>query len=71
MDKKGGRFVKSSNATFLVLVPNKEGTDLRDFRLINLVDNLYKLLAKMLANRLKKVMGKVITKSQNAFAKGR
>ena len=33
--------------------------------------NLYKLLAKVLANKLKKVMGKVILESQNAFVEGR
>ena len=38
------RFVKSLNATFLVLVPKKGGAeDLRDFRPISLVGNLYKL----------------------------
>ena len=59
-----GRFVKSLNATFLVLVPKKGGVeDLKDFRPISLVGNLYKLLAKVLANRIKKVMGKVILES--------
>ena len=33
--------------------------------------NLYKLLAKVLANRLKKVTGKVIMESQNAFVEDR
>ena len=33
--------------------------------------SLYKLLAKVLANKLKKVMGKVILESQNAFVEGR
>ena len=66
---EGGKFIKSLNATFLVLVPKKGGVeDLRDF---NLVGNFYKLLAKVLANRLKKVMGKVIMESQNAFVGGR
>ena len=46
-----GRFVKSLNATFLVLVLKKGGVeDLKDFRPISLVGSLYKLLAKVLAN---------------------
>ncbi|KAJ9681586.1 hypothetical protein PVL29_020449 [Vitis rotundifolia] len=67
-----GRFVKSLNATFLVLVPKKGGAEnLKDFRPISLVGSLYKLLAKVLANRIKKVMGKVISESQNAFMERR
>ncbi|RVX14296.1 Transposon TX1 uncharacterized 149 kDa protein [Vitis vinifera] len=67
-----GRFVRSLNSTFLVLIPKKAGAeDLRDFRLISLVGGLYKLLAKVLANRLKKVVGKVVSSAQNAFVEGR
>ena len=56
------------NAIFLVLVPKKGGAkDLKYFRSISLVGSLYKLLA----NRIKKVMGKVITESSNAFLDGR
>ncbi|RVW96305.1 Transposon TX1 uncharacterized 149 kDa protein [Vitis vinifera] len=67
-----GKFVKSINASFLVLIPKKGGAeDLKDFRPISLVGSLYKLLAKVLANRLKKVMGKLVSKSQNAFVEGR
>ncbi|RVW46228.1 LINE-1 retrotransposable element ORF2 protein [Vitis vinifera] len=66
------RFVRSLNSTFLVLIPKKVGAeDLRDFRPIGLVGGLYKLLAKVLANRLKKIVGKVVSSAQNAFVEGR
>ena len=58
--------------TFLVLIPKKKGVDnLKDFRPICLVGGLYKLLTKVLANRLKKVVGKMVSKLQNAFVEGR
>ena len=66
------RFVRSLNSTFIVLVPKKgEAEEIRDFRPINLVNSLYKLIAKVLANRLKKVMSKLVNTSQNAFVAGR
>ena len=65
-------FTRSLNTTFIVLIPKKCGAeDLRDFRPISLVISLYKLLAKVLANKLKRVVGKVVSKAQNAFVKGR
>ncbi|RVW16809.1 Transposon TX1 uncharacterized 149 kDa protein [Vitis vinifera] len=67
-----GTFQRSLNSTFLLLIPKKEGTeDLKDFRPISLVGSVYKLLAKVLANRLKTVMGEVISDSQHAFVHGR
>ena len=64
-------FTRSLNTTFLVLIPKKgEAEDLKDFRPINLLGSLYKLLAKVLANRLKRVVGTVISDAQNAFVKG-
>ena len=66
-----GCFVKILNATFLVLVPKRGAKELKDFRSISLVGSLYKLLAKVLGNRLKKMMGKVVSKHQNAFVEGR
>ncbi|KAJ9686325.1 hypothetical protein PVL29_015292 [Vitis rotundifolia] len=65
-------FLRSLNNTFLVLLPKKGGAeDLGDFRPISLLGGLYKLLAKVLANRIKKVVGKVISSDQNAFVQER
>ena len=65
-------FAKSLNTTFLVLIPKKSGAeDLRDFRPISLLGGLYKLLAKVLANRLKKVLDKVVSVDQNGFVRGK
>ena len=65
-------FLKSLNATFLVLIPKKGGAEeLGDFRPISLLGGLYKLLAKVLANRIKNVIGRVISSDQNAFVMGR
>ena len=67
-----GTFTKSLNATVQVLIPRKGGVeDLGQFKPISLVGSLYKLLAKALTNRLKKVVGKVVSKAQNAFVEGR
>ena len=67
-----GKFVKSLNSTFIVMIPKKEGAeDQKDFRPISLVGSLYKLIAKVLTNRLKKVMSRLVNKAQNAFVEGR
>ena len=56
----------------MVLIPKKKGAaNLKDCRPISLVGSLYKWLTKVLANRLKKVMGKVISDFQNVFVEGR
>ena len=67
-----GKVVRNLNSTFLVLIPKKGGAkDLIDFRPISLVGSLYKLLSKVLANRLKKVISKVVSPTHNAFVEGR
>ena len=42
---ESGKFVKSLNNSFIVMIPKKGGAeDLKDFRPIGLVGSLYKLL---------------------------
>jgi hypothetical protein len=63
---------KSFNATFVSLIPKKAGAvDVKDFWPISLVGWVYKILSKVLANRFKSVLGKIISNSQNAFIGGR
>jgi hypothetical protein len=66
------KFVKSINATFLALILKKFGAvELKDFRPISLVSGVYKIIAKVLANRLRRVVAKIISNPQNAFVNGR
>lgn len=63
-----GQWCKILSTTFITLIPKKKGVvELKGFRSISLVGCIYKLLAKILAIRLKMVLGDVITKSQHAF----
>jgi hypothetical protein len=65
-------FEKSLNATFIALIPKKtRAIDLKDFHPISLVSGVYKIIAKVLANRLKRVVEKIISKPRNAFVRGR
>lgn len=67
-----GLFEKSLNVSFILLIPKIPGANsFKDFRPISLVGGIYKIIAKVLANRLKLVLEKVISKSQSAFIKGR
>lgn len=44
---------------------------MNDFRPISLLGSLYKILAKILANRLRQVIGSVVSEVQPAFVKNR
>ena len=66
------QFEQSLNTTFVSLIPKKHGADqIKDFRPISLVGGMYKIIAKLLANRLSAILGKIVLPSQNAFVKGR
>jgi len=63
---------KSLLAYFVTLIPKiSSPMSLKDYRLISLLGSLYKVLAKVLARRLGKVMDSIISLSQSAFVKGR
>ena len=62
------KFEWSLNASFITLIPKKiNAVNIKDFRPISLIGCVYKLLAKVLANRFRVVLGGLIFESQNAF----
>ncbi|GLU19134.1 hypothetical protein SLE2022_353990 [Rubroshorea leprosula] len=66
------RLVRDSNPSFLVLIPKKENPQgIEEYRPISLIGCMYKILAKILANRLSKVMDGLIGDQQSAFIGGR
>ncbi|GKV50356.1 hypothetical protein SLEP1_g57064 [Rubroshorea leprosula] len=69
---RNGKLVRGLNSSFIVLIPKKDNPiDLKDYRPISLIGSLYKILSKVLANRIKKVLPKVISGTQSAFLGGR
>ncbi|GAU47706.1 hypothetical protein TSUD_177110 [Trifolium subterraneum] len=57
---------------FITLIPKLFiPQQLCEFRPISLLGSLYKLMSKVLSNRLRKVMNSIISSNQSAFIKGR
>ena len=52
-----GKLPKALNTTWVTLIPKKKSAvDIADFRPISMVGSIYKVIAKVLSKRLKKVM---------------
>ncbi|XP_028798620.1 uncharacterized protein LOC114754051 [Neltuma alba] len=64
--------LKNLNRTNVVLIPKVEHAEnVGQFRPIGLCNFAYKIVSKILANRLKNLMKKVISENQRAFVTGR
>jgi hypothetical protein len=67
-----GIFDPSLNIRHIVLIPkNKNPTEVIDYQPFSLCNVLYKFMAKVLANIMKKILNSIILPSQSAFLPGR
>jgi hypothetical protein len=67
-----GSFPEQIMATNIVLIPKKENPEtMKDLRPISLCNVLYKIISKVLANRLKPLLSHCISQEQSAFVEQR
>lgn len=65
---KSGQFPLGFNHTFITLIPKKnQVAKMSNFRSIGLCNVVYKLISKVILNRLKVFLPSIILKSQSAF----
>lgn len=69
---QNGKFNACIKEKFICLIQKKESAAfVKDFHPISLTTSVYKIITKVLAERLKKVMPDIISSSQSAFIGGR
>lgn len=67
-----GQMEEGMNYTNICLIPKKVKAErMMDFRLISLCNVIYKVIGKILASKLKKIMPHIISETQTAFVEGR
>ena len=70
--RNGGSLLSEINNTFLTLIPQKNDPEIpRDFRPIVLCNTTYKIISKILANRMKPILHNLILEEQTSFVSRR
>nr|GEX84239.1 RNA-directed DNA polymerase, eukaryota, reverse transcriptase zinc-binding domain protein [Tanacetum cinerariifolium] len=67
-----GSFPKGGNSSFIALIPKMQDAKLvKDFRPISLIGSLYKIVSKILVNRMVVVLGELVNEVHSAFVANR
>jgi len=70
--RTSGRLPASFNSTFIALIPKIDNpSSLDDFRPISLCNCIYKVISKIIARRIKRILSSNISMEQFGFLKGR
>lgn len=70
--RRSGSILKSLNSTFIELIPKMEGANSPEkFRPIALCNVIYKIISKVIANRLKPILPNLISEEQSGYVEGR
>jgi len=69
---KSNKLPNGCNSSFITLIPKvMDSVFIKDYRPISLIGSVYKIISKLLANRIAGVVGELISGEQSAFVKGR
>jgi hypothetical protein len=70
--RTSGQVLSALNATFITLIPKEErATNPKQFRPISLCNVIYKIITKVIANRLKPILPTIISNEQSGYVEGR
>jgi hypothetical protein len=70
--RTSGHIAGSINSTFLALIPkNNKPQQFGDYRPISLCNLVYKVISKVIANRIKPILSRALSAEQLGFLEGR
>lgn len=68
---KTGKLLKKINNTYIILIPKTTNPScMKEFRPISLCNTIYKIISKVLVNRIKPLLVKFISPSHKGFVQG-